>query len=363
MRRWVLMGAAALMVCVAGPSAAEDAKLPELGPLPAAKAPAAGKAELGKLLFFDKWLSGDRTMSCASCHDPKKGWGDGEPLSKAYPGSKYFRNAKSLLNMRYARYFHWDGRLTGSDRATMVRDQITETHFLNMDGRLMLERLKQIPKYDAMFKQHMGGEPSFGRTLKAVAAFMETLVSKNVPFDTGAMNDQAKAGLVLFKGKAGCATCHNGPMFSDYKPHALGVPDNPDILNDPMRHFTMRSVLKYLGMPNFENVKVDPGYFIISKENKDRGKFVTPTLREVSRTAPYMHNGMLATLEDVVEFYNKGGGTHPNKDAALKPLGLSADEKTALVEFLKALSGDEIVVEVPTLPEMKTIENWRTKEN
>ncbi len=351
----------ALAALTPGFAAGDDA--PGLGPLPARDAPDAKLAELGKYLFFDEKISGDASLSCATCHDPQKGWGDGEPLSQAYPGSKYFRNSKTLLNSVYARYYYWDGRLTGGDKQTLVRDSITETHFLNMDGRIMLERLKQVPEYVERFNETQGGEPSFGRTLNAIAAFLETVVSNNVPFDQGRLDKAQKRGLLHFKGKAGCVGCHNGAYFSDGQAHATGVPENPDILDDPMRHFTMRSFLKFMGVPGFEMIKVDPGFFIVSKDNADRGKFLTPTLREVTRTAPYMHNGTLATLEEVVDFYDQGGGESPDKDPLLVPLGLTKKEKSDLIAFLGSLSGDEVVVTKPEIPEYQVIEDWLAVKN
>ncbi|MFQ5652803.1 MAG: cytochrome-c peroxidase [bacterium] len=336
-----------------------EATYPDIGPLPELEAPEPAKVELGKLLFFDVRLSGDASLSCASCHQPENGWTDARDLSLAYPGSKYFRNTQTVLNMAYKRYFYWDGRLTGKDRDTQVRDKITETHFMNLDGRLMMERLKQVPEYVEMFQRAFGGEPSFGRTLKAVAAFEQTLVSQNVPFDTGKMSRQARHGMKLFKGKAGCIRCHNGPMFTDNQPHKIGVQDHPELLTDAERATTFRSVMKFLGVPNFENLRTDPGFFAVSKMEQDLGKFVTPSLREVAITAPYMHNGVFHTLQAVIEFYNKGGGD----GAELEPLNLSQKEKEALVAFLESLSGDEIVMEAPVSPDYQVISNWREVPN
>ena len=363
---WVGHAAVLLLFLVAFPVtdvAAQGSDVAEIGPLPAREAPDAKLAELGKYLFFDEKLSGDVSISCATCHNPQQGWGDGLPLSLAYPGSNYFRNAKTLLNAVYARYFYWDGRLTGNDKPTMVRDSITETHFLNMDGRLMLERLKQVPDYVVMFNEAAGGEPSFGRTLNAIAAFLETVVSKNVPFDQGRLDEAQTRGLAIFTGKAGCVRCHNGAYFSDGQAHATGVRENPDVLADPMRHFTMRSVFKFLGVAGFELVKEDVGFFAVTKENQDRGKFLTPTLRELTRTAPYMHNGTVATLEEVVDFYDRGGGEAPNKDPLLAPLGLTGEEKKDLIAFLGSLSGDEVMVERPEIPEYQLVADWLAVKN
>ncbi len=351
-----------------GPAAGEGGGLPlSIGPLPT---PAEqfgdvdpALAELGKLLFFDPHLSGDGAISCATCHDPTKGWGDGAPLSKAYPGSEYFRNSKTLINAAYARYFYWDGRLSGKDRETLVRDSITETHFLNMDGRLLLERLKQVPEYNERFKATLGGEPSFGRILKALAAFLTTVVTRDTPFDRGELSAEMERGRELFEGKAGCIRCHSGPYFSDGQAHATGVVENADILGNPMRHFTMRSFYKFMGVPSFELEKTDVGFFVVTKDNADRGKFLTPTLRELVHTAPYMHNGTLASLEAVVDFYDRGGGDSPNKPASLTPLEMTTNEKKDLVAFLESLSGAPLIVEPPPLLEYEPIAEWRQVEN
>jgi len=328
-----------------------------LGPLPSLQPQKAEQVELGKYLFFDPRLSGDGGVSCDSCHDPATGWGDGKALSTGYPGSEYFRNAQTLLNAAYYKRNYWDGRLAGADLPTTVRDHLTEAHFMQVDGRLFPERLKQVPEYVEMFQKAFGGEPTFGRTLNALAAFLKTITSRNAPIDrylkgdTAALSVEAREGLTLFQGKAGCVQCHGGSLISDQKFHALGVPGNPAIFANPLRHITFRRFFRTLGAPNAENYREDPGLYGVTKEKADWGKFRTPSLREVSRTAPYMHNGSLATLEEVVAFYDRGGGPHRNKDPLLKPLGLTAAETRALVEFLKSLSGDPVVIERPELPD------------
>ncbi len=346
-----------LATCLLGAaSAAWGQALQPLPPLPAQK-PA--EVELGKYLFFDPRLSGDGGVSCDSCHEPAKGWGDGRALSTGYPGSEYFRNAQTLLNAAYYRRNYWDGRMAGSDLPTLVRDHLTEAHFMQVDGRLFAERLKQVPEYEEMFKRAYGGEPTFGRTLNAIAAFVKTITSRNAPIDRhlkgdgAALSTEARAGLALFQGKAGCIQCHHGPLLSDQKFHALGVPQNPDVFANPLRHITFRRFFRTLGAPNAENYREDPGLYGVTKQKEDWGKFRTPSLREVSRTGPYMHNGSLAILEDVVAFYDRGGGPHPNKSPLLKPLGLTPAEKQALVEFLKSLTGDAVLIERPELPDYK----------
>ena len=336
---------------------AEAAPDPAAWKLPAKDMPNAELVELGRKLFFDVRLSGDASMSCGTCHQPDKGFTDGRQLSKAYPGSEYFRNTKTILNASYGRYFYWDGRLSGKDLGTMVRDHITESHFLNMDGRLMLERLKQVPEYVERFNAVFGGEPSFGRTLKAVGTFVDAARSANVPFDQGRLSEPAQRGWAVFAGKGRCASCHNGPMFSDYLPHNLGVADHEKLATDPTHQFTLRSFLRFMGVPGFETSLSDPGFYVVSKEERHRGAFVTPSLRELKYTAPYLHNGTAATLAEVVDHHAEGGGE-------LQPVALTDAEKADLVAFLESLSGDPTTVTVPaSLPEYAEIEDWRSKEN
>ncbi|HFQ15918.1 MAG TPA: photosynthetic protein synthase I, partial [Rhodobacteraceae bacterium] len=200
---------------------------PGFGPVKTIKVDAK-KAALGKRLFFDVRLSGDAAISCATCHNPEKGFSDGLPLSKAYPGSEGFRNTPTLINTAYkAAWFH-DGRV-GTNLNDITREMLTETYLMNMDMRIMQERLKQDPVYVKMFKEAGYGEPSNGAVRKAIPEYMKTLISKNSPFDTGKMSAAAKRGFELFKGKAGCSQCHNGPLFSDQKAHNTGVPENTEI--------------------------------------------------------------------------------------------------------------------------------------
>lgn len=356
MMRLLVTGAVALTLITLGPTLAPAQALAPLPPPPAQKAE---QIELGKYLFFDPRLSGDGSVSCDTCHEPAKGWGDGQALSTGYPGSEYFRNAQTLLNVAYHKRNYWDGRMAGSDLPTLVRDHLTEAHFMQVDGRLMAERLKQVPEYVTMFEKAFGGEPTFGKTLNAVAAFVRTITSKNAPIDRYLKGDQtaltteARQGLDLFQGKAGCAQCHGGPLFSDDKFHAVGVPEQPDIFANPFRHISFRRFFRTLGAPGVEEYRDDPGLFGVTKDPRDRGKFRTPSLRELVHTAPYMHNGRFATLDEVVAFYNAGAGVHDNKSPLLRPLGLTDAERKALVAFLKSLSGDALVIERPELPDYK----------
>ncbi len=359
-----LMGAAAVFVS-APVAQAGDAKF---GPVKAMKFDAK-KAALGKRLFFDVRLSGDAAISCASCHNPEKGFSDGLPLSKAYPGSEGFRNTPTLINTALKDNWFHDGRL-GTNLNDVTREMITETYIMNMDMRIMQERLKQDPVYVKMFKDAGYGEPSNGSVRKAIPEYMKTLTSRNAPFDTGKMSASAKRGFDLFKDKAGCAQCHSGPLFSDQKPHNTGVPENTEIFTDPMRHITYVSFGLFQGITNIYNIRRDVGYDIVSNKSdgSDVGKFITPTLRELKYTAPYMHNGVLSNLSAVVAFYNVGGGLDANKDPKMKPLGLSTQEQIDLVGFLESLSGDPLTgadhVWKDKIPlDYPVIENWRKVPN
>ncbi len=334
---------------IAQGNAADLAAMPEVKPGNPAM------IELGKYFFFDNRLSGDMGLSCATCHDPKQGWGDGKALSTGYPSMEYFRNSPSVLNTKHRKRFMWDGRLDGADAGTLVRDMITEAHTMNMDSRLMQERLQQVPEYDALWKKWRKDDINGMRVFNAVGEFIRSLETTNAPFDKfkkgdeSALTAEQKDGYALFKGKANCAACHNGPIGSDGKLHNTGVPENPDVLENPLRTITMLRHYSTSGMPNYMNARSDVGYYAITKDPKDMGKFQTAQLRDLKYTAPYMHNGMFKTLDEVVGFYNQGGG----KGSALKPLNLSASEQKALVAFLLSLSGDQVMVKDPGQPDMQ----------
>ena len=347
-----------------------------IGPLPPRKAPKASLVEMGKRLFFDARMSGDGAISCATCHDPAQGFtrqvdNKGKPmtLSDAYPGTRHFRNAPTLLNVSYKADFAevgwgWDGHM-GANLNDVVRNELTETMMMNIDMRLMHERMKQDAVYVQMCQQNFNGECSSGKGRKALVAFMDTLTSKDAPFDTGNLSASAQNGQALFEGKAGCMSCHNGPYFSDGAPHNTGVAENMDVFKDPLRHIAYRAVMTNHGVPNVENWRRDVGFFFVSKRYEDVGKFITPTLRELKYTAPYMHNGLMASLEDVVAFYNQGGGKDDPLADELQPLGLSAQEQQDLVAFLDSLSSVTPVTfeKMKISQEYEPIPNWLEVHN
>jgi cytochrome c peroxidase len=308
------------------------------------------RAKLGAILFFDNRLSGDTDKSCATCHDPAKGWGDGMPLSDGYTGVSYFRNAPTLFNVANRNVLMWDGRLDGADMGTVTRDMLTESHTMNMDSRLAQERLKQVPEYVVMFEEAYGGDPYGGKIYGAIGEYLKTIRTENAPFDaflkgdTAAISDAAKRGMDLFEGKAGCSTCHSGPTLSDGGVHATGVPDNPDMDVNADRQISMLRHFATMGTPNYMNLRHDVGNYVVTKEEEDIGKFATPGLWDVGQTAPYMHSGVFASLPEVIAFYNTG-------NEKLAALGLSQDEEADLVAFLESLTGDAPAVTVPELPD------------
>lgn len=322
---------------------------PPLGPLPMLPVPRGNpqtpqKVELGKLLFFDPRLSGDGSISCATCHDPVKGWGDGKALSEGYPGTQHYRNAQTILNSAYMKELFWYGGV--ADLETAVRVHLTSAFLMNADGQLLEERLRQVPEHSRRFQEIFGTLPMYGQIVNAISSYLRTIVSRDVPLDRYLRAEKeslpplAIKGLELFQGKAQCIQCHNGPLLSDEKYYNLGVPANPEIRSNPVRHISLRYESLMLGVPGYNKATQDLGRYMITKSNQEKGLFRTPALREVARTAPYMHNGIFSTLEEVIDFYDRGGGNDPfgTKSPLIRPLGLTKEEKTALKAFLESLS-------------------------
>ncbi len=310
------------------------------------------KTELGKQLFFDRRLSGDGTMSCATCHMPELAFTDGQDISLSYPTTKNWRNSPTLINVVFQKYLFHDGRSkTLEDQALFPMMSAFE---MNKNLDFLEEQLRQVPAYVDSFRRVFNGEITRERIAMAIAAFERTLVSVNSPLDRflrgdqKALSDEARKGLEVFEGKGKCADCHYGVNLSDDKFFALHVPENQALLNDPRVTATMRFVAKVYHYKDYRDLKEDPGRYLITKKKQDWKAFRTPTLRDIARTAPYMHNGVLATLDEVIDFFDRGGG-EGNK--ALKPLGLTDDEKKALKTFMvEALSGDEIRIAYPAVP-------------
>ena len=264
------------MVWSSTPVIAAD-KSPDIAPVKSIKVNKA-KAELGKRLFFDKRLSGDAAISCASCHQPDFGYGHPDALSPGYPGNDHFRNSPTLINTAHKKSWMHDGRI-GTNLNDVTREMITEDYIMNMDMRIMQERLKQDPVYVEMFKAAGLGEPSNGGARKAIPEYLNTLTSRGAPFDTGKMSESASRGARLFRGKANCFQCHNGPLLSDGKAHNTGVPENLDIFREPLRHQAFIAYNMFLGTPNYMNLKRDLGAAVQNRlsDGSNWGTFMTPT--------------------------------------------------------------------------------------
>jgi len=263
-------------------------------PVPDANPLTLDKVALGRRLFFDKRLSRDGTLACGSCHDPGRAFSDGLAVARGINGVQGSRNTPVLINRGYGSSFFWDGRAKSLEQQALepilnpIELALTETE---------LERRTKLKSTEVT---------------AALASFVRTIRSGDSRFDRysagqlNALNAVEKAGLAVFRGKGNCSRCHPGPNFTDEQFHNTGVAWRDGTLADA---------------------------------GAGKGRFKTPTLREVSRTAPYMHDGSLATLEDVVEFYSEGGRPNPNIDAEMRPRNFSAEEKRALLAFLKALTG------------------------
>ncbi len=366
---WAILGSPWMTVVAQTPENANNRALspnitPNITPIPSVSFDdrTMRRIELGKTLFFDPRLSGDATIHCGTCHVPEKAFTDGMELSQGYPGTLYFRNTPTLLNTSLQRRYYWDGRLSGDDLASVIRDHLSEAHFMQADGRLIIERLNQVPEYETAFRRAFDGEPTYGRILKSLAALVRSLRSGPTPVDRfldgddDALDAHAKRGWTLFRGKAQCIRCHHGPLLSDQKLHVLGVPENPRIFSDPERHITFRRFLRTIGVAECRQLRQDIGLECVTKDPGDRGRFRTPSLREVAQTAPYMHNGKFATLRQVVEFYNQGSGADDVKQnanaphATLDPLGMNDSQMSDLVHFLQALSSETPRLEPVPVP-------------
>jgi len=278
------------------------------------------KIELGRAIFFDKRMSKDNTIACASCHMAKKGFADGMPVSTGIKGQKGGRSAPVSFNRVYSKAQFWDGRAaTLEDQSIGPFANPIEHGFANHDE--MVAKMKKMPGYRKLFQEVFGGEITIQDVGRAVASFQRTVLSGNsavdkydIGGDQNALSDSAKRGLELFRGKARCTRCHSGFNFTDEKFHNLGI--------------------------GWDDNKVDLGRYMETKNPEDIGAFKTPTLREIARTAPYMHDGRFKSLEEVVKFYNQGGVKSPHQDNTIIPLEMTDDEQQDLVAMLKSLNGE-----------------------
>lgn len=321
-------------------------------PVPANNPQTPEKIELGKKLFFDRRLSGDGTMNCATCHNPELAFTDELDISLSYPTTKNWRNSPTLVNTAYRKSLFYDGRAKTLEEQALF--PMMSAFEMNKNLDYLEEHIRAVPEYSADFMKVFGGEVTRERTAMAIAAFERTLISANTPLDrylagdVKALSEDAKKGMAVFKGKGKCIECHGGADLSDDKFYALNVPENRKLLDEPMVTATMRFVAKVYHYEDYRNLKEDPGRYLITKDKKDWKAFRTPTLREISKTAPYMHNGVFNTLDEVIDFFDRGGGMD---NTVLKPLGLTPEEKRYIKTFLTdSLSGDDIVIKYPVVP-------------
>jgi cytochrome c peroxidase len=278
------------------------------------------KVELGRTLFFDKRLSADNTIACANCHQAKFGFTDGMPVSAGIRGQKGGRSAPVSFNRVFSSAQFWDGRADTLE-AQSIGPFINPIEHGFTTHANMVAKMKKIPGYKKLFMDVFGEDITIDNVGKAIASFQRTVLSGNSPADrfdqggeTGAIPETAQRGLTLFRDKARCTKCHSGFNFTDEKFHNLGI--------------------------GWDDNKVDLGRYMVTQNPEELGAFKTPTLREISRTAPYMHDGRFKTLEDVVNFYNKGGVKNPHQDPLILPLELTDQEKSDLVSFLRTLNGE-----------------------
>ena len=272
---------------------------------------------LGRQLFRERLLSRDRSLACVDCHRPDRAFTDGRAKAVGVYGRRGPRSVPTIVNRAWGESFFWDGRIATLE--TQVLQPIVSEVEMDLTIDEAVERLRGTSHYSVAFRETFGRDVNGDDLARALAAYVRTIQSGASPFDRyvwgepDALSPDAQAGLRLFQGNANCTACHVGPNLTDEELHNTGV---------------------FWGQEPY-----DPGRFTVTEVSEDIGKFKTPTLREIARTAPYMHDGSLATLEDVVDFYTDGGRQNPYLDRELRPLRLTEDEKAALVAFLRSLTG------------------------
>jgi cytochrome c peroxidase len=293
--------------------------------------PTEAKISLGRQLYFDPRLSSDSTISCATCHDPAKGWSNGEQFATGVEKQVGGRNSPTIINTAYGRMQFWDGRAASLEEQAL--GPIQNPIEMSMTLGDVVERLNRIDGYREQFQEIFGTDVTEDGVARAIAAYERTVLSGNAPYDRfkagdeAALTEEARRGSELFFGKAHCSACHVGSNFTDNAFHNIGIGMDVD--------------------------EPDPGRFAISGLEGDTGAHKTPTLREIARTGPYMHDGSMATLEAVIEHYNKGGIANPYLDEEIFELDLSEQEQADLLAFLvEGLAGDSYPMHTaPELPE------------
>ncbi|ADY26093.1 Cytochrome-c peroxidase [Deinococcus proteolyticus MRP] len=312
----------AFLACTAALLAGLGLTVSAQGADPTADRTEARRAALGRELFYAPILSSDGAVSCASCHQQSKAFTDGRSVSLGAFGRGGKRNAPSLVNVAARTRLFWHGGSPSLELQAL--GPLSDPNEHDFTPEQTVEALRRDPYFVRRFAEVYGAEPNLTRLTSAIAAFERTIVSYNSPFDrysagdAAAMSESAVRGMDLFYGRAECFHCHTGRNFSDNRPH-----NNAFLLFNP-----------------------DLGAAELTGAEEDVGRFITPTLRNVALTAPYMHAGQLATLEEVIGHYSEGGQPNPNADPLIRPLNLSAQERADLLAFLNALT-DETVAANP----------------
>lgn len=353
--------AALVTIASAGVATGQDVELPVppgVLPLeiPADNPPTAAKVELGRKLYFDARLSTDGTVSCASCHAPSHGFADprGTPTSAGVGGAVGTRNAPTVLNAAFLASQFWDGREPTLE-AQAVQPLINSIEHGFANHPAVVEKLESLPDYRPLFAQAFGSEAvTIERVGQAIASFERTLLSLEAPIDSflagesDAISASAKRGWELFNGKARCNTCHGRvdvlPLFTDDAFHNIGVGveriDFDAVARGAAAAVQAGKSIDELALGDAEASEL--GRFLVTREPKDMGAFKTSPLRNIALTAPYMHDGSEATLQDVIAFYDRGGNDNPYLDGGMRPLGLTDPEKADLVALLESLTSDDL---------------------
>ena len=322
---WTLPLAALLLAgCAAAGNRAFFSRLP-LGalaalPVPPANPLACAQVELGRRLFFETQLSRSGKTSCATCHLPERAFSDGRSIAVGDAGAIGRRNTPTLFDRAWGHSQFLDGRIATLELQALL--PLTNPIELANTPAEILRRLSGEASYRRQFARAFGSEAvSLERLVAAIASFERTLVAGDAPIDrllvlgdSAALTPAARHGLRLFLGKANCVACHEPPRFTEERFHNTGIAWNGAAYRDS-------------------------GRYAVTRRPEDLGAFKTPTLRNVELTAPYMHDGSLATLDDVVAFYDRGGNRNPQIDPLLRPLGLTSAQRAELVELLRALTG------------------------
>lgn len=317
------------------------------------------KIKLGRRLFYDRRLSLNNTFSCAMCHIPEQGFTSNEhKTATGIEGRSIRRNSPTLYNVGYAERLFHDGRESTLEQQVWG-PLLARNEMGNPSIGSVIDKIKNIPEYPELFMEAFDKGPNMETIGMAIANYERTLNSANSPFDrwkygksTSAMSLKAQRGFELFIGKAGCAACHtigqDFSLFTDNRLHNTGLGYSDSLGKDrEFRQIQLApGVFVRLDTETIKSVSEkkpnDLGLYEITQNPNDRWKYKTPNLRNVALTSPYMHNGIFSTLDEIVDFYNRGGMDNETLDPLISPLGLSLDERKNIVAFLEALTGDNV---------------------